>query len=138
LVKSEGRSQNFSVSKSKVKFDFTTIRTRVIPIMKRVEVGEYPAKIGRTYGWSKQHVSYYLKKLEKAGLVCRKRRSSAVFYELTLRGQNFLGSCEGVLFGSGVFDDFAFHFCFVSTQNFSCLMFCGQVFRLRDAYLARR
>ncbi len=26
-----------------------------------------------------------------------------MFYELTLRGQNFLGSCEGVLFGSGVF-----------------------------------
>ena len=97
------RSQNFSVSKSKVKFDFSTVRTRVIPIMKRVEVGEYPSKIGRTYGWSKQHVSYYLNKLEKAGLVCRKRRSSAVFFELTLRGQNFLGSCEGVLFGSGVF-----------------------------------
>ena len=103
MVRSDGRSQNFSVSKSKVKFDFSTVRTRVIPIMKRVEVGEYPSKIGRTYGWSKQHVSYYLNKLEKAGLVCRKRRSSAVFFELTLRGQNFLGSCEGVLFGSGVF-----------------------------------
>jgi len=100
---SKDRSQNFSVSKSKVKFDFSTVRTRVIPIMKRVEVGDYPAKIGRMYGWSKQHVSYYLKKLEKAGLVCRKRRSSAVFFELTLRGQSFLGSCEGVLFGSGVF-----------------------------------
>src|SRR4030066_1053106 len=103
MTNADGRSQNFSVSKSKVKFDFSTVRTRVIPIMKRIEVGEYPAKIGRTYGWSKQHVSYYLNKLEKAGLVCRKRRSSAVFFELTLRGQNFLGSCEGVLFGSGVF-----------------------------------
>ena len=103
MVGLDGGSQNFSVSKSKVKFDFTTVRTRVIPIMKRVEVGEYPAKIGRTYGWSKQHVSYFLNKLEKAGLVCRKRRSSAVFFELTPRGQNFLGSCEGVLFSSGVF-----------------------------------
>jgi DNA-binding transcriptional ArsR family regulator len=103
LAERSGRSQNFSGSKSKVKFDFSTVRTRVIPIMKRVQVGDYPAKIGRIYGWSKQHVSYYLKKLEKAGLVCRKRRSSAVFYGLTLRGQNFLGSCEGVLFGSGVF-----------------------------------
>jgi DNA-binding transcriptional ArsR family regulator len=100
---SENASQNFSNSKSKVKFDFTTVRTRIIPILKRVQVGDYPAKIGRTYGWSKQHVSYYLIKLQKAGLVCRKKRSSAVFYELTLRGQNFLGSCEGVLFGSGVF-----------------------------------
>jgi DNA-binding MarR family transcriptional regulator len=68
-----------------------------------VQVGDYPAKIGRTHGCSKQHVSYYLNKLEKAGLVCRKKRSSAVFFELTLRGQNFLGSCEGILFGSGVF-----------------------------------
>ncbi len=100
---SADRSQNFSRSKSKVKFDFTTVRTRVIPILKRVQVGEYPAKIGRIYGWSKQHVSYYLNKLEKAGLVYRKKRSSAVFYELTLRGQNFLGSCKGVLFGSGIF-----------------------------------
>jgi DNA-binding MarR family transcriptional regulator len=103
MKESSGRSQNFSVSKSKVKFDFTTVRTRIIPILKRVQIGDYPAKIGRTYGWSKQHVSYYLNKLEKAGLVCRKRRSSAVFLELTLRGQNFLGSCEGILFGSGVF-----------------------------------
>lgn len=103
LVDAIGRSQNFSSSKSKVKFDFTTVRTRVIPILKRVQVGDYPAKIGRTYGWSKQHVSYYLNKLEKAGLVCRRKRSSAVFIELTLRGQNFLGSCEGILFGSGVF-----------------------------------
>ncbi len=98
-----GESQSFPASKSKVKFDFTTVRTRVIPILKRVQVGDYPTKIGRTYGWSKQHVSYYLNKLEKAGLVVRKKRSSAVFFELTLRGQNFLGSCEGVLFGSGVF-----------------------------------
>ncbi|MCL5877895.1 MAG: hypothetical protein M1540_08810 [Candidatus Bathyarchaeota archaeon] len=103
MVDAIGRSQNFSSSKSKVKFDFTTVRTRVIPILKRVQVGDYPAKIGRTYGWSKQHVSYYLNKLEKAGLVCRRKRSSAVFIELTLRGQNFLGSCEGILFGSGVF-----------------------------------
>jgi len=99
----QGRSKNFCGLKSKVKFDFTTVRTRVIPILKRVEVGDYPAKIGRVYGWSKQHVSYYLKKLQKAGLVRRKVRSRAVFYELTERGQNFLSRCEGVVFGSGVY-----------------------------------
>jgi predicted transcriptional regulator len=99
----QGRSQNFCVSKSKVKFDFTTVRTRVIPILKRVEVGDYPSKIGRIYGWSKQHVAYYLKKLVKAGLIRRKVRSKAVFYELTDRGKSFLGSCEGLVFGSGVF-----------------------------------
>jgi predicted transcriptional regulator len=89
LAERSGRSQNFSGSKSKVKFDFTTVRTRVIPIMKRVQVGDYPAKIGRIYGWSKQHVSYYLKKLEKAGLVCRKRRSSAVFLWANFAGSKF-------------------------------------------------
>jgi DNA-binding transcriptional ArsR family regulator len=68
---------------SKVKFDFSTVRTRVIPILKRVEVEDYPAKIGRIYGWSRQHVCYYLGKLEKCGLVKRRVRSRAVFYELT-------------------------------------------------------
>jgi DNA-binding MarR family transcriptional regulator len=90
-------------SKSKVKFYFTTVRSRAIPILKRIEVGDYPSKIARIYGWSKQHVFYYLKKLQKAGLVRRKLRSNCVFYELTRRGQNFLRSCEGVVFGSGVF-----------------------------------
>ena len=53
---------------------------------------------------------YYLHKLQKAGLVRRKKRSAAVFYELTRLGQNFLTSCEGVVFGSGVF---RLHRCFV-------------------------
>jgi len=88
---------------SKVKFDFSTVRTRVIPILKRVEVEEYPAKIGRVYGWSRQHVCYYLRKLEQCGLVKRKVRSRVVFYELTCRGKNFLGLCEDVVFGSGVY-----------------------------------
>ena len=103
------RSQNFSRSKSKVKFDFCTVRTRVIPILKGIEVKMYPAKIGRTRGWKKQHVAYYVKKLEKAGLIRRVKRSSFVDYELTEQGQNFLISCEGVLFSSGVF---RLHRCF--------------------------
>jgi hypothetical protein len=97
------RSQNISLPKSKVKFDFSTVRTRVIPILKGIEVQMYPAKIGRARGWSKQHVDYYVKKLEKAGLIRRLKRSNFVDYELTERGQNFLISCEGVLFSSGVF-----------------------------------
>ena len=75
----------------------------MIPILRRIEVGDYPSKIGRIYGWSKQHVFYYIHKLEKAGLVRRKVRSASVEYALTRRGQNFLVSCEGVVFGSGVF-----------------------------------
>jgi predicted transcriptional regulator len=103
------RSQNVLLSKSKVKFDFCTVRTRVIPILKGIEVKMYPAKIGRVRGWSKQHVDYYIKKLAKAGLIRRLKRSNFVDYELTGRGQNFLVSCEGVLFSSGVF---RLHRCF--------------------------
>ena len=99
----QNRSQNISRSKSKVKFDFCTVRTRVIPILKGIDVKLYPSKIGRDRGWSKQHVAYYVKKLEKAGLIHRLRRSNIVDYELTSRGKNFLVSCEGVLFSSGVF-----------------------------------
>ena len=74
--KLEDRSQNFSVLKSKVKFDLRTVRTRVIPILKGIEVKMYPAKIGRARGWKKQHVAYYVKKLEKAGLIRRLKRSN--------------------------------------------------------------
>ena len=89
--------------KSKVKFYFCTVRTRVIPILKRVEVGDYPSKIGRIHGWSKQNVSYYLNKLQKAGLVRRNKRSSAVFYRLTAKGKELLRRCEGLIYGTGVY-----------------------------------
>lgn len=45
-----GGSKNFGSRISKVKFDFGTVRTRVIPILKRVEVEDYPAKIGHVFG----------------------------------------------------------------------------------------
>jgi len=96
-------SKNSGSRMSKVKFDFGTVRTRVIPILKRVEVEDYPAKIGRVYGWSRQHVCYYLRKLEKCGLVKRSVRSRAVSYQLTGQGKTFLASCEDVVFGSGVY-----------------------------------
>jgi len=103
LAKASARSQNFSRNKSKVKFDFKTVCKRVLPILKCIEVGEYPSKIGRRFGWSKQHVFYYVKKLEKAGFIRRDKRSNAVFYLLTPKGQNFLTGSEGLLFGSGIF-----------------------------------
>lgn len=31
-------------------FDFSTVRTRVVPILRRVEVEDYPLKIERAYG----------------------------------------------------------------------------------------
>jgi DNA-binding MarR family transcriptional regulator len=96
-------SKNSCSRMSKVKFDFSTVRTRVIPILRRVEVEDYPVKIGRVHGWSRQHVCCYLRKLEKCGLVKRKVRSQAVFYQLTGRGKTFLASCEDVVFGCGVY-----------------------------------
>lgn len=98
----KNRSQNIGISKSKVKFDFYTVRTHIIPILTGIEVKMYPAKIGRAHGWSKQHVTYYVKKLEKAGLIRSLKHDNAVNYELTKRGQNFLISCEDVLFTSGI------------------------------------
>jgi len=97
------RSKKVFRQKSKVKFYFSSIRTRVIPILKRIEVGDYPAKIARIYGWSKQHVFYYIRKLQKAGLIRRQVRSSAVFYELTAKGKELLERCEGVVYSRGVF-----------------------------------
>lgn len=99
---SKHRSQNIGISKSKVKFDFYTVRTHVIPILKGIEVKLYPAKIGRAHGWSKQHVAYYVKKLEKAGLIRSLKHNNTINYELTKRGQNFLISCEVVLLSSSI------------------------------------
>jgi DNA-binding transcriptional ArsR family regulator len=91
-------SKNFRRQKYKVKFDFTTVRTWVLPILRRVDVGDYPTKIGRIVGLSKQHVHYYLKKLERCKLVRREKRTNVVFYELTREGKNLLTSCEGRVF----------------------------------------
>ena len=77
------RSQNIVLPKSKVKFDFCTVRTRVIPILKGIESGMYPAKIGRARGWSKQHADYYVMNVQKVCLIRRLKRSNFVDYELT-------------------------------------------------------
>ena len=53
-----GGSQKVLSEKSKVKFYFSTVRSRVIPILKRVEVGDYPSKIARLYGWSPDVVPF--------------------------------------------------------------------------------
>jgi hypothetical protein len=45
-----GGSQKVLSEKSKVKFYFSTVRSRVIPILNRVEVGDYPSKIARLFG----------------------------------------------------------------------------------------
>jgi len=90
-------------SKSKVKFDTKTIRVWVLPLLRRIEAGDYPAKAGRIIGLSRQHVWYYIKKLEKARLIRRQVRSNVVFYELTGESKNLLASCEGKIFPSELY-----------------------------------
>jgi len=92
------RSKNFCSSKYKVKFDFSTVRAWVLPLLRRIEAGDYPTKAGRIVGLSRQHTWYYVKKLEKAKLIRRQVRSNVVFYELTSESKSLLRSCEGVVF----------------------------------------
>lgn len=85
-------------SKYKVKFDTGTVRQWILPLLRRIEAGDYPTKAGRIIGLSRQHTWYYIKKLEKAKLISRQVRSNVVFYELTSQSKNLLTSCEGVVF----------------------------------------
>jgi len=85
-------------SKYKVQFDNKAARTWILPLLLRIEAGDYPSKAGRIVGLSRQHVWYYIRKLEKVKLIVRTRRSNAVFYELSDEGKSLLTSCEGVVF----------------------------------------
>ena len=85
-------------SKYKVQFDTSTVRTWVLPLLLRIDAGDYPTKAGRIIGLSRQHVWYYIRKLEKCHLIRREKRSNVVFYELTDESKNLLKSCEGRVF----------------------------------------
>jgi len=52
--------------------------------------------VARLLGMSRQHVHYYLKKLEKAGLVKRVGPRWPAFYETTEKCKKFLTGCEGL------------------------------------------
>lgn len=91
-------SKNFRVSKSRVKFDTRTVRCWVLPLLMRIEAGDYPTKAGRIIGLSRQHTWYYVRKLEECGLIRREKRSNVIFYELTGESRRLLASCEGAVF----------------------------------------
>lgn len=78
----------------KVKFYSSTLRSRLVPILKYIHAGNYPAKIARVLGLSRQHVHYYIKKMRKAGLIKRSRVKWPAFYSLTPRGKKVLTRCE--------------------------------------------
>jgi len=79
-------------SKSLSKKDVFT--HRVLPILRHIKSGEYPAKIARMLGISKQLCHYYVKRLERSGLIRKEVRSSVVFYSLTERVKDVLDRFE--------------------------------------------
>lgn len=59
-------------------------------ILLLIKDGKYKAQISRILGRSKQIIDYYLKRLEKAGLIEREYKSSFVRYRLTETSQKIL------------------------------------------------
>src|SRR3972149_7888969 len=94
-------SKNVCSSKSRVKFDTKTVRTWVLPLLMRIDVGDYPTKAGRIIGLSRQPTWDYVRKLEKCKLIRREKRSNVLFYELT-------SDYAGIY--NHVYDDFAMPF----------------------------
>jgi predicted transcriptional regulator len=97
-----GRGKKVCSSMSSVQFYNRTTRQYLLPILRRIDVGDHMVKIGRIVRLRRQHVKYYVAKLQKAGLVHHVRRSNKVDYELTGRGKNLLTSCEGTVFWRAV------------------------------------
>jgi hypothetical protein len=93
-----GGSKNVCGSKYKVKFDTRTVRRWVLPLLIRIGKGDYPTEAGRIIGLSRQHAWYYVRKLQRCGLVRREKRSNVVFYELTEESKRLLTLCEGTVF----------------------------------------
>jgi predicted transcriptional regulator len=83
---------------SKVKFYNWSVRTKLVPILKLIDEN-YPTKVARLLGMNRQHVHYYLKKLEKAGLIKRVGPRWPAFYETTEKCKKFLTGCEGLVPG---------------------------------------
>ena len=81
-----------------VQFDSDKVRSWVLPLMRRIEAGDYPARAAKILGLSRSHVQYYLKKLEECRLVYQEKRSNVSFWALTNEGSNLLKSCEGRVF----------------------------------------
>jgi DNA-binding MarR family transcriptional regulator len=88
--------------KLKVKLNFKSVRSNIIPILKLLAAGRYSAEIARMLKMSKPHVAYYTKILEKTGFIRREKRSDIVCYEVTVKGKEFLDRSEGVLVGSKI------------------------------------
>jgi len=59
----------------------------LVKILLLLDAGNYPAKIARILGFSKQKVRYWVKAAEREGLVKRKSRDVVTLYQLTWKGR---------------------------------------------------
>lgn len=80
----------------KKRFNTSSVGLRLIPILKMLDAGNYPAKIARMLGMSRHHVAYYIKKMGHAGLIERENVKWPAFYVVTDKGKKFLTRCEGL------------------------------------------
>jgi len=80
----------------KKRFNTSSVGLRLLPILKMLDAGNYPAKIARMLGMSKPHVSYYIRKMKQAGLVKRRNVKWPAFYVVTEKGKKFLTRCSGL------------------------------------------
>ena len=102
LTESKNQSKKNIKPKLKVKLNFKSVRSNIVPILKLLAAGMYSAQIAKTLNMSKPHVAYYTKILEKTGFIRREKRSNVVCYEVTTKGKEFLDKTESVLVGSKI------------------------------------
>ncbi len=98
MRKKVSRSTKETCSKYKVQFYTQQILHWVLPVLRRIEALDNPAKIANCLDCTRQHVQYYIRKLSEAGLIYLEKRSSIADYRLTLKGKALLKSCEGRVF----------------------------------------
>jgi len=82
-------------SKSKFRKKNLTSIYRILTLIHKKHY--YGSRIARALGMSRQLVGYYLKKLEKEGLIKRELRTSFISYQLTEKGKDFHRKLRGVL-----------------------------------------
>ena len=80
----------------KKRFNTSSVGLRLVPILKMLDAGNYPAKIARMLGMSRHHVAYYIKKMRQAGLIERENVKWPAFYVVTDKGKKILTTCSGL------------------------------------------
>ncbi len=89
------RSKKKTVPMYNVKFYTRQILTWVLPVLRKIEAGDYPAHIALELKCSRQHIQHYINRLIDTDLIYQEKRSSTAVYCLTDRSKALLKSCEG-------------------------------------------